>query len=314
MKKILIILSLYFKEDLKKMKIAYLLLAHNTPNHMRRLIDALSTDAATFFIHIDKKSDIEEYFYLKKENVYFTKKRIAVYWGHFSQVEAILILMKTAFFSKVKYDRFVLLSGADYPIKSTAYIEAFFQDNKDKEYIVIKHQEKLARHLENYQPLPKYKQQIRFLRKILIKINIIPEKRNYKKHLGKLTPYGGATWWGLTCKAIEYILRFVDSNPKLMKYFKNIVCPDEILFHTILGNSSFKEKSEGGLTYVDWSRGESNPAYITRNHLKIFQNPQLFSQNLLDSTAEQKLFARKFCDDSHQLIEILNNQIEMSKF
>lgn len=292
------------------MKIAYLISAHNTPKHLRHLVDSLSTDAATFFIHIDKKSDIKEYLALKSDTIHFTKKRIAVYWGHFSQVEAILVLLKTAFYSNIKFDRFVLLSGADYPIKHTTYIETFFQNNKDKEYILIRNKEQLTRRLENYKPSPRYKQQVNFIRKTLVKTHLISEKRNYKKHLGKLTPYGGSSWWGLTYKAVEYILHFVNNNPKLIRFFKNTRCPDEVFFQTILGNSHFKEKAIGTLTFVDWRLGGANPAYITEKHLELFNSPELFSQYFPFAIFKQKLFARKFPDNSEKLVRALNKQLK----
>ena len=79
------------------MKIAYLILAHNTPNHLRRLISALSTPSCAFFIHLDQKSSMEPFAGLAADNVHFTRERVPVYWGDFSQVEAILVLLRDAF-------------------------------------------------------------------------------------------------------------------------------------------------------------------------------------------------------------------------
>ena len=110
------------------MKIAYLILAHNTPNHMQKLISSLSSDSSTFFIHIDKKSNIKDFNKIVGNNITFTKSRISVFWGEFSQVEAILVLIRTAMSNAIKFDRFVLLSGADYPVKTFKYIEDLFEN------------------------------------------------------------------------------------------------------------------------------------------------------------------------------------------
>lgn len=293
------------------MKIAYLILAHNTPNHLRHLIESLSTNASTFFIHIDKKSDIKEYAYLKKENVHFTKKRIAVYWGDFSLVEAILNLLRTAFLSTVKFDRFVLLSGADYPIKSTAYIENFFRKNSDKEFISIDKQAKLVKRLTKYKLSPKDGKIINSIKKVLQKLNLIPQNRNYKNYLKEITPYGGSGWWAISYDAVDYILRFVNKNPKIVKFFKHTICPDEIFFSTILGNSHFKEKSVRELTFADWGKGGKSPAYITHEHIERLKHPSVYLSSKHNPYGYiEFLFARKFPDNSTHLVRALNEQIK----
>ena len=79
------------------MRIAYLILAHNTPNHLARLVRALDSPNVDFFIHVDRKSDISRFRdRLSQPNVAFLKDRIAVYWGDFSDVEATVRLIKEA--------------------------------------------------------------------------------------------------------------------------------------------------------------------------------------------------------------------------
>ena len=43
------------------MKIAYLILVHNTPNHTKEIINALRHKNALFFIHVDAKSTLTDY-------------------------------------------------------------------------------------------------------------------------------------------------------------------------------------------------------------------------------------------------------------
>ncbi len=108
------------------MKIAYLILAHNTPNHLRRLVQSLASDTSKSFIHLDRKSENHGFFETRGHNVCYTTSRVPVYWGDFSQVEAILILINTAYSDPVQFDRFVLLSGSDFPLRAAVEIERFF--------------------------------------------------------------------------------------------------------------------------------------------------------------------------------------------
>jgi hypothetical protein len=78
------------------MKIAYLILTHNTPKHLGRLVRALDPSNAFFFIHVDRKSDISRFRDgLSQPNVTFQDDRVAIHWGEFLQAQTIIKLMKT---------------------------------------------------------------------------------------------------------------------------------------------------------------------------------------------------------------------------
>jgi hypothetical protein len=295
------------------MKIAYLVLAHNTPKHLMRLIKALSSARSEFFIHIDKKSNFDNFLSMNEKNIHFTKQRVSVYWGDFSQVEAILILIRSAISHQQQFDRFVLLSGADYPLRSALYIERFFDRNPDKEFINCVAMPcdaagKPIRRLIYYVPRPGNPLNFYVIRKALEKVGVLPHCRDYKKVLGSIVPYGGCTWWALSRNVCDFILRFVKEQVKIVSFFKNTVCPDESFFQTILGNSKFKPYIRRNLTYVDWSAGGPNPAYITQKHLESFKSSLFFCSDEVYGSGEM-LFARKFTDDSEDLVNKLDKQI-----
>lgn len=110
-----------------------MILAHTDPKHIQRLARRLSS-FSDVFIHIDSSLDIE----LFKEglndlNVYFLEKRFHCEWGG-NAVEAEIALLEFAQKNK-RYERFVFLQGADYPIKSNQYIQQFYEKNINVEYI-----------------------------------------------------------------------------------------------------------------------------------------------------------------------------------
>lgn len=295
------------------MKIAYLILAHNTPNHIKRLCKSLSSDSSHFFIHLDKKANEKEFVAIQESNVTFVNDRIPVFWGDFSQVDAILTLLKKAFFNDTKFDRFVLLSGSDFPLRTAAYIESFFHNNRLNEYINLVEMPadefgKPISRLTTYRLRSADGKYINGIKKILMYSGVLPRKRDYKKYMTNLVPYGGSTWWGLTHEAVGYILNFTNERPDIVNFFKNTVCPDESFFQTILGNSSLKLRIKGNLTYTDWSAGGPSPANISEKHLSIFTSKLPFSTDDVFGCREI-LFARKFTDDSARLVSTLESQI-----
>lgn len=291
------------------MKIAYLILAHNTPQHMGRLMDALSSEDTGFFIHVDKKTEDPRFFEKTDGNIKFLKKRVPVYWGDFSQVEAILLLLKSAMADKSGYDRFVLISGSDYPVKPQKTIVDFFEKHRTTEFINSVEMpsprvNKSLTRLTTYKIRPGRSRLTYFIENLLMKTGFITKQRDYKKYLGELKPYAGGTWWALTREAVAYILDFDRKNPRIRAFFKNTGCPDEGYFQTILGNSKFSRHIKGSLTYTDWSQGGASPAILSAKHITRFNQGHQFPKDDVFGRREI-LFARKFTDDSAELIAML---------
>jgi Core-2/I-Branching enzyme len=296
-----------------KVKIAYLITAYNNPNHLRRLIRALSSSSSSFFIHIDRKSHLSNLSNIKGDNVHFSQERIPSYWGDFSTVEAILVLLRMALADQRRFDYFPLLSGTDYPLQPVSYIESFFERNRGKEFINIvrmpcKAAGKPISRLTTYKPSPGGSQIARAMRKLAVTIGVISVDRDYTSHLRNLVPYGGSTWWALSREACEYILSFVDNEPQIVKFFKHTQIPEESFFQTILGNSPYKARTQRCLTYADWRGGGSRPADITEAHLEFFAATASITQDDLFGKGEV-LFARKFSDEAEEIVLQLDQLI-----
>jgi hypothetical protein len=289
----------------KTMKIAYLILAHRNPRLIARTIEALSCEDSAFFVHIDKKSNLNEFLVIKAKNVLFTERRIPVYWAEYSMVEAILILIQQALVESKKYEYFILLSGSDYPLRSKEYISRFFDQRRGTEFINLT----LLPNVEAGLPLSKIntisirsdQPALRLLAKACAKLGLA--QRDYRKHLPNLQPYGGSTWWALTRSACQYIIDFTKDNTRVCEYFAKTHTSDETFFHTILGNSVFRRRSQRCLMYDDWgSAGPRHPIMLNSSHLDFFEAHQ---QVMIDDAfgAGEVLFARKFSD---QTLDFLN--------
>jgi hypothetical protein len=300
------------------MKIAYLILAHNNLDHLQKLVAALQTEHSACFIHIDRKSDADEFLSVGGSQVIFTDQRIPVYWGDFSIVEATLLLIRQALADSRFFQRFVLLSGVDYPVRPVSEIEMFFRNNPKVEFINLvqmpaaRERKPMWRLTTPRFPRPQdlfIKKQIRKLG-VCIGVGRILRARAYEKHFRHLTPYAGDQWWALTRDACEYTLDFIEKEPGLYDFFKNTRCPDEMFFQIILGNSSFCERIQRNLTFADWGNNPAlHPASISEKHLE-----DLFRVNLSFDPdgwygAGPILFARKFSDEDAFLIDEIKRNI-----
>ena len=262
------------------MRIAHLILAHANPSQIQRLINRLAHPNADFYIHIDLKTEISPFLSLASKQVTLITNRVSVYWGAYSIVQATVNSFEEILASPTKYDYINLLSGQDYPLKSTDEIHAFFEKNPNKAFmhtlsVATEWQEAIPRvtkyHLSNYQfsgrtTAEKY-------------INMLLPQR---KMPNKLIPVGRSQWFTITSKHIEYIVNYLQQNKNVKRFFELTWGSDEIVFQTILYNSIHqKDMVNDNLRYIDWSEGNASP--------KTFKMEDL--PTLLGSG---KLFARKF--------------------
>jgi Core-2/I-Branching enzyme len=295
------------------MKIAYLMLVHNNPQLLKKAIEALSSDGCGFFIHVDAKSDIRSFSGISGENVTFTEPRIPVYWGEFSIVRATMRLMRLALESPQGYDYFVFLQGSDYPLQSATYIQRFFAENRDSEFLSLVEMPAPGYPLSRLEAFryPSTKPLLRFATRALGKIGLA--RRSYRKHLAGLQAYAGDASWSLSRKACEYIANFTIQNPKVEAFFENTFsAPDEWFYHTILGNSSFRMRCRRTLCYRDYPDNLAHPALISEKHVRFFESQE---KVLVEDEwgPGEMLFARKFSDQTLHVTESINEMIRHKK-
>lgn len=298
-------------------KIAYLILAHHQPAHLARLVRALSSPNARFFIHIDKKVDIASFRDHLGDNpqVEFLAERTAVYWAGFSMVTAVLQLMSAAVEWPENFRYLVLLSGSCYPIKSREAIEQRLL-NSNLQFIKVgrritgdrrdRKRDEHSRMIEQYHFIDNYLLNPRssmlkmsaaglahaVLSRISYRISRVLPKRQYPEGF---IPYHGNLFSSLTQACVEHILAFTRDNPSFLKFHRFVSSSDEFYFHTIIKHSPFRdqiaqdfEKSPGqddihhGNHFIDWENADLNPEFIL---------DERYFERLLNSDA---LFARKF--------------------
>lgn len=294
------------------MKIAILVLLHEFSDQQKNLILHLSKDFDVF-VHVDKKSPVEPSNVSVNDRVHVLKK-YPVYWGSYNQILATLSLFETSSQYDGGYDRYVLISGADLPLKTNSEIYKFFCGKGcDKNYFEY---EKLPREswkdenggfdrIDFFFPNVKSHGVYNFWGYlsygIINRINrliVIPLlKRLGIKRRMSIDYYGGANWMDLTHSCIVKILEFVHSHQKFLRSFKYTRCADEIFFQTLICNYLPDVQIENAcLRYVDFTTGPESPRILRMSdYEKIKGSRALFARKF--NSKVDSLIIKKLWDD-----------------
>ncbi len=174
--------------------------------------------------------------------IVFVRKRYAVAWGGYSILKATFSMLEEAL-GYCRYDRLVLLTGLDYPVKSDHAIYEFFKENMQTEYIQSGLWKSALDHYVcwDHKELNKL---LKFLEKVLKRFRI-NRNADYIFYKGKrYSIYGLAPKWALTGEAALYLLWFWKKNQNFNRKFMLMHAPDDFYVATVLFNSRFRKRIE----------------------------------------------------------------------
>lgn len=306
--------SLAILGDSEKMKIAFLILAHDQPSHLAKLVNALTADCSRIFIHIDKKADIREFKKFVPEHthpIYLGHcDRIDVHWGGFSVVEATLNLLNESLNFGEHFDRFCLLSGSDFPIRSLSDIEKHF--NSKKEFMRIDRRlnnsdnNSHCKNVRNYHFMDSpFINKFQYANRLFQKIP--------RKSYDKISLFHGCQWFSLTNKCVKHVMQFIKNNQDYVAFHKRTLCPDEIFFNSIVKNSAFAADITHDFERInnldEYFRSNVHGChYIDWNARKV-KLPKILDESDFDILRmSEALFARKFREP--ESFGLLNKIIE----
>lgn len=277
--------------------VAHFILVHAHPEQLTRLINRLNYQDTVFFIHVDLKSDINSFELplANYPNVYFVKNRVDIQWATYSMVEATVNGFKEIVESGINIEYVNLLSAQDYPIKSLKDFHNFLKQNPGKAFmhcldVASEWTEAISRvqeyHFNHWNFPGKFKVQ-NF-------VNFIMPKRKMPEGL---IPVGRSQWFTISLKHVVFLIKRLEASPKIVQFFRYSWAPDELVFQTLLFNSSFKNDIVGNnLRYIDWSEGQKNPKMLTKDDFNLFME-------------SEKFFARKFAPNA-EVLDMIDKAIQ----
>lgn len=298
------------------MTLNYIILVHKNPVQLKRMILSLSAWHSKFYVHVDKKADIQSF---RNElegipNVVFIAEemRCEGQWGSFGLVEATLNSLREII-SDNRKGYCILLSGQDYPLKSKDDIYEFFRKRSEKDFITTWPMPK-----DPWWPLPdgmerlsRYKFQKSASRYDFVLFPSFFERKFYsvffiaeflklvvrghfsfiynlfrkRRFPPYLRPYGGEQWFALRTETVKMMLNFVVGHPDYVKYHADTLVPDEVFLQSIIRHVIPDEADiYPSVTYANWERPNTVlPVTFTEDDFEE-----------LKTQPEGKLFARKF--------------------
>lgn len=219
---------------------AFIITAHHQPSLLARIMRVLEADNHYFFIHINKRSgDLSPFLESTKgiRNVKFVD-RIKIYHGDVSQINATLIMLKTALDSGVEFSYFHQISGQDYPMRSNQQFDEFFE-GKTESFMFF----------DNWNAFPKKMLAKRIRNKMQFRPKTIESNWKYRLFymLGMPQIIGffmkrekfenfasGSDWFSFHMSVVDYILEYNQKHPDYLCQFVNMSSPSENYFHMML--------------------------------------------------------------------------------
>jgi Core-2/I-Branching enzyme len=258
--------ALYAPEG-STMKIAFLILCHRDPRHLRRLAKLLHPH--DLFIHLDQKTPRCDEWKKNIAEFNFVEPAVPVYWGGASMVEATISLMDAALRDNRNIQKLVLLCGRSYPIKPIRDLVSLFEGDDEHNYITYRDMNRsphLRAHIQRkwfLEPLiPQVHRRGRIVRAadaqarmFLARMERARVSPDHDATLFGMTPYHGSQWWALSRRCAEYVSQAYKEHKRLRFTW----APDEHVIQTIVGNSTFASSSTG---LID---DASSSVYVTAN-------------------------------------------------
>lgn len=229
------------------------------------------------------------------DNVHFVEPQ-KIWCGTFSIVRAILTAMQQIVGADIHYDRLILLSGQDYPIKSNSQIQEFFRQAADQNYIdyfALSAKNKWTNGEGWYDAKRRTSD---FCLRYRSKMVPLPLNRKLPY---SMVAYGGSPWWNLTQECVEYIVGFVENNHKYVSFMTNTFLSDEVFFQTLLLNSPLRSTVvNSNLRYIDWENANPTPPAV------------LMVEDFASLRQTPDLFARKFdIDRDPEIFDLIDQQL-----
>jgi hypothetical protein len=266
------------------MRIAYIVLAHTAPHQLCRLVERLDGDHARFLIHIDRRAPRDVYEHARRRlatnhRAQFLRRR-ASRRCTFGQVAAPLDAMRVLVGQAQPFDYAILLTGQDYPLKSNGAIVDLLECSRGACFLHAFPM--LDPQLSDWGPTEvlRYRNWHMWLNGLHVRIRL------NRRIPGGLEPYGGSAYWGLSSDAVRYVSQFVERRPRVVRFFRHVYDPDEILFQTVLMNSPLRDRVTSlpgrhcyGLHYIDWSGRDEHPKTLDISDLpELRSTPALFAR------------------------------------
>ncbi|XP_039631848.1 xylosyltransferase 1 [Polypterus senegalus] len=231
-------------------RIAFVLVVHGRASRqLARMFKAIYHVDHYYYIHVDQRSN-----YLHRQvvaiaaqyqNVRITPWRMSTIWGGASLLTMYLQSMKDLLnMADWKWDFFINLSAADYPIRTNDQLVAFLSKYRDMNFLKS-HGRDNARFIRK-----------QGLDRLFFECDTHMWRLGDRKIPEGISVDGGSDWFLLNRKFVDYVINSQDALVTSMKrFYAFTLLPAESFFHTVLENSPHCETMvDNNLRITNWNR------------------------------------------------------------
>ena len=270
---------------------AWLIIAYDNFRILDRQLRLLDDPRNSIHLHIDAKVRSFDPALLARicrhATVHFVP-RVPVYWGDYSQIEAVFRALRSAMAEP--HDYYHLLSGADFPLRTQDEIHDFFERHAGREFVGFAHDfdrrwvseiQLMTHHLRPTSRVEALVQ--RTVSQSFIRMQRMV-RYDHSRRFG-LTLKKGSDWYSISHALASHLL----ANEALARrLLKRGYIPSEFLVQTLVWNSPFRDRVHdpedefaSSLRLIDWQRG----------------SPYVFRSSDFDElVGSGRLIARKFSE------------------
>lgn len=269
------------------MTVSLLLLAHDKPRQLGRLVHRLVGPHTRVHIHLDRRVDPADFqpHLPVGASLLPRSQSLPARWGGYNIVEACLRLLRLALQDET-VERFATLSGADYPVVGyDAMVAGLMRpgqqlriDRRLDPGGTADH-DRFIRHYRAYDhPLLARREH-----PVLSRIGHLVLRAVPRRLPAGLDIYHGSAWCVLDRAGAEAVTGFAAGRPDVVDWFRHVAIPDEMLFHTILKNGPLaatisqdyaetptadRSSRLFGVHFIDWSQSfNGGPPTLTLENL-----------------------------------------------
>lgn len=286
--------------------IAFVVLAHNDPIQVRRLIGAL-TDRPVF-LHCDARTSTDVFEAMTTglpDRVRFVERR-PTHLASWSLVDAELRGLRQAL--QTDAEHIAVLSGADYPLASISAIARDLAPWRGQSWLASSPMP-WKRWSSRFHPdggLWRLRHRFLTRRDQVLFLRNVPLRSPWRRRIpGELEVRASSQWKVYARRHVELLLHVVDSRPDITAFWRTTLVPDETFAASVLSSPALVgdgtiEMSVSHPWFIDWPiERTDHPRWLTSAHFDALssarQAPLLVPGEIACApTGHRKLFARKF--------------------
>jgi hypothetical protein len=309
-------------------KIAFLVLSHRPPTQLLRLLRSIRSQLpeSPVVVHHDVFcSAIDEADLAPFGNVHLVTSAQPVGWGDYSLVDSCWKALEWMG-DHLDFDWVILLSAQDYPIKPLNSLQEYLR-NLDADALLrarpiseLPEAQRLharQRYFYHYRPsrLRPGRDRAALIRTVArrtLKLPVdifnniqpwlaiykfpdgIPWRLGYRAHRTPFTRqepcWFGSAWFGLSRRAVDYLVEYVHEHPEYVQHLRHTVCPDESATATVICNARQLKVEPRDMHFVRWTHPESgHPDVLTADDLQLLAASPAFFARKFDIAKDAKI-------------------------